>query len=57
MLEHGLYEQVLNKLFEGKIAEVDRERYYIGERQISKEEVARLLSTYLTAIFEQPSRA
>ena len=53
MLEHGLYEQVLNKLFEGKIAEVDRERYYIGERQISKEEVARLLSTYLTAIFEQ----
>ena len=53
MLEHGLYEQVLNKLFEDKIAEVDRERYYIGERQISKEEVARLLSTYLTAIFEQ----
>ena len=53
MLKHGLYEQVLNKLFEGKIAEVDRERYYIGERQISKEEVARLLSTYLTAIFEQ----
>ena len=53
MLEHGLYEQVLSKLFEGKIAEVDRERYYIGERQISKEEVARLLSTYLTAIFEQ----
>ena len=40
-------------MFEGKIAEVDRERYYIGERQISKEEVARLLSTYLTAIFEQ----
>ncbi len=39
MLEHGLYEQVLNKLFEGKIAEVDRERYYIGERQISKESV------------------
>ena len=24
MLEHGLYEQVLNKLFEAKIAEVDK---------------------------------
>ena len=53
MLEHGLYEQVLNKLFEAKIAEVDRERYYIGERLIKKEEVAKLLSIYLTTIFEQ----
>ena len=53
MLEHGLYEQVLNKLFEGKIAEVDRERYYIGEREINKEEVSKLLSMYLATIFEQ----
>lgn len=53
MLEHGLYEQVLNKLFEAKIAEVDRDRYYIGERQINKEEVAKLLSMYLTTLFEQ----
>ena len=53
MLEHGLYEQVLNKLFEAKIAEVDRERYYIGEREINKEEVSKLLSMYLATIFEQ----
>lgn len=53
MLEHGLYEQVLNKLFEAKIAEVDKERYYIGEREINKEEVSKLLSMYLATIFEQ----
>lgn len=53
MLKHGLYEQVINELFELKIAEVDRERYYIGERPINKNEVAKLLSMYLTTIFEQ----
>ena len=53
MLKHGLYEQVINELFELKIAEVDKERYYIGERPINKNEVAKLLSMYLTTIFEQ----
>ena len=49
----GIYEQIINQLFEQKIASIDRNRFYIGEREIKKEEAAKLLSMYLTGIFEQ----
>lgn len=49
----GIYEQIINQLFEEKIATIDQNRFYIGERVIKKEEVAKLLSMYLTSIFEQ----
>lgn len=49
----GIYEQIINQLFEQKIASIDRNRFYIGERVIKKEEAAKLLSMYLTGIFEQ----
>lgn len=49
----GIYEQIINQLFEEKISNIDRNRFYIGERMIEKKEVAKLLSMYLTNIFEQ----
>ncbi len=52
-MEIGIYEQVINQLFEEKISSMDRTRFYIGERVIERHEVAKLLSMYLTSIFEQ----
>lgn len=49
----GIYEQIINQLFEEKISSIDQNRFYIGERVIKKDEVAKLLSMYLTSIFEQ----
>ena len=49
----GIYEQIINQLFEKKISSIDQSRFYIGERVIKKDEVAKLLSMYLTSIFEQ----
>lgn len=49
----GIYEQIINQLFEEKISSIDRTRFYIGERVIRKNEVAKLLSMYLANIFEQ----
>ena len=49
----GLYEQIINQLFEEKISSVDQNRFYIGKRVIRKDEVAKLLAMYLTSIFEQ----
>ncbi len=49
----GIYEQIINQLFEQKIASIDQTRFYIGERKIDKKEVAKLLSMYLSNIFEQ----
>lgn len=49
----GIYEQIINQLFEEKISSIDQNRFYIGERVIKKDEVAKLQSMYLTSIFEQ----
>lgn len=49
----GIYEQIINQLFEEKISAIDKTRFYIGERAIDRQEVAKLLSMYLTNIFEQ----
>ena len=49
----GIYEQIINQLFEKKISSISQNRFYIGERVIKKDEVAKLLSMYLTSIFEQ----
>ena len=52
-MEIGVYEQIINQLFEDKISSIDQTRFYIGERVIEKNEVAQPLSMYLTSIFEQ----
>ena len=49
----GIYEQIINQLFEEKISSIDQKHFYIGKRVIKKDEVAKLLSMYLTSIFEQ----
>ena len=49
----GIYEQIINQLFEEKISSIDQERFYVGERLIKKDEAAKLLAMYLTSIFEQ----
>ena len=49
----GIYEQIINQLFEEKISSIDKNKFYIGERVIRKGEVAKLLTMYLTNIFEQ----
>lgn len=52
MFNLGIYEQIINQLFEEKISSIDKDRFYIGKRLIKKSEVADLLSLYLTNIFE-----
>lgn len=52
-MQIGVYEQIINHLFEDKLAKIDQERFFIGERSIDKQEVSKLLSMYLTSIFEQ----
>lgn len=52
-MEIGIYEQIINQLFEEKLSSIDQNRFYIGERKIEKNEVAKLLSMYLSSIFEQ----
>ena len=49
----GIYEQIINQLFEEKISSLDQTRFFIGERSIEKQEVGKLLSIYLSSIFEQ----
>lgn len=52
MLQNGIYEQIINQLFEKKLSQIDQTRFYIGERSIDRNEVSKLLSLYLTSIFE-----
>ncbi|MCR5454798.1 MAG: DEAD/DEAH box helicase family protein, partial [Bacteroidales bacterium] len=52
-MQNGIYEQIINQLFEEKLSAIDRNRFYVGERSIEKHEVAKLLSMYLTNIFQQ----
>lgn len=51
-MQIGIYEQILNQLFEEKLATIDRNRFYIGERAVKRDEAAKILAMYLTGIFE-----
>ena len=53
MMELGLYEQIITKMFEYKLKQMDNQNYYIGTKQIDKSNVASYLSRYLYSIFEQ----
>lgn len=53
MMELGLYEQIITKLFESKLEQIDNQNYYIGKKQINKSNVANYLSRYLYNLFEQ----
>ena len=52
MIELGLYEQIINKLFEVKLDELNHQEFYIGKRSITKDNVAKYLSRYLFGLFE-----
>ena len=52
-MELGIYEQILNKLFEKKLSFCDHNRFYVGERKTKREEVSKILSMYLCHTFEQ----
>ena len=51
-MELGIYEQIINRLFEIKLKDIDTDRYYIGKEPISKENVAPFLSQYLFSLFK-----
>ena len=53
MIELGLYEQIINKLFEVKLDELNHQEYFIGKRSITKDNVAKYLSRYLFGLFEE----
>ena len=52
MIELGLYEQIINKLFEVKLDRLDNQLFYVGTRAITKNNVAKYLSRYLCKLFE-----
>ena len=52
-MEVGIYEQIINKLFEVKLEQLDSKRYYIGKKRINSSDVAKYLSRYLYGLFEQ----
>lgn len=52
MIELGLYEQIINKLFEVKLDELDHQEFFIGKQPITKENVAKYLSRYLYGLFQ-----
>lgn len=47
----GIYEQIINQLFEEKISSIDQNRFYIGERVIKKDEVATATAATSRATF------
>lgn len=51
MIELGLYEQIINKLFEVKLEELDHQEFYIGKQPMTKDNVASYLSRYLYGLF------
>jgi superfamily II DNA or RNA helicase len=53
MIELGLYEQIINKLFEVKLDELNHQEFYIGKCSITKDNVAKYLSRYLFGLFEE----
>ena len=48
----GVYEQIINRLFQLKLNEVDTERFYIGKKLISKDDAVHILSKYLQHLIE-----
>lgn len=53
MLELGLYENIINQLFEIKLEQLDNKKYYIGTKPMDASNVAKYLSRYLYSLFEQ----
>lgn len=50
MKQLGLYEQIINKLILSKLNDLDRNKYFIKETAIDKNEAAQVLSLYLSEV-------
>lgn len=53
MIELGLYEQIINQLFEIKLGDLNHQEFFIGKQAITKDNVAKYLSQYLCGLFEE----
>jgi len=51
-MQTGVYEQIINRLFQWKLDEVDADRFYIGKKQITKDDAVQILSKYLQHLIE-----
>ena len=52
-MERGIYEHIINQLFEVKLEQMDDKKYYIGKKPMDASNVAKYLSRYLYGLFEQ----
>ena len=52
IIHTGIYEQIINRLFQLKLKEVDADRYYIGKKPIAKDDAVHILSKYLQRLIE-----
>ncbi len=52
-MELGIYEHIINQLFEVKLEQMDDKKYYIGKKPMDASNVAKYLSRYLYGLFEQ----
>ena len=50
MNQNGIYEQLITKLVSSKINNLDKEKFYIKQNEIDKNEAARLFSQYLSEV-------
>lgn len=53
MIELGLYEQIINQLFEIKLGDLNHQEFFIGKQAITKDNIAKYLSQYLYGLFEE----
>ena len=52
IIQPGIYEQIINRLFQLKLKEVDANRFYIGKKPITKDDAVHILSKYLQRLIE-----
>jgi len=52
-MEIGIYEQVINQLFKIKLSEINEGHFFIGKKELNKDNVALYLSQYLYHILQQ----
>lgn len=52
MFELGLYEQLINKLISIKLSTLEKDKFYVKETLLDKEEAAQYLSRYLSSIIQ-----
>lgn len=52
IIQTGIYEQIINRLFQLKLKGVDANRFYIGKKPITKDDAVHILSKYLQRLIE-----